>query len=385
MDYFRIYVYDKTKQLLRTTDSGRTWASLTLPITPASNIHKIDSAINSVCTLDSSSAIIVGWNGIIYYVAPTGGGFRGVGLSQKERLEGIAFPSKDTGIIVGDFGTILQSTDRGQTWQSIPTNTFQLLYSVAFANPTTGVAVGTSGEIERTTDEGSSWNEINNVLTQSSVAFRQVQGFPDGTFLARAGANLLRSTDFGQNWNFVAFPLDVGDTAGMSFYSPQIGIVASRLTTSAIIPDTSYFAYTTDGCLTWKQFSVPMWAYNQILFHWLSDHEVLLFGIYGFIEDVDLSAPSGVTVTRVDNAPQIQVYPNPSNGEVRVDYTTKASGPVTIELWDETGKKVGTLFSGEEAGGSHEQTLTLPTELHGTFFVRLSSDGSASTTKLNIH
>ena len=377
------YAVGTEEVLQRTTDSGRTWTKLTLPITSAA-FGTTDSAINSVYTLDSSSAIIVGWNGIIYIQAPTGAGFRGVGLSQQERLEGITFPSIDTGIIVGDLGTILQSTDRGSTWNAITTPTSELLYSVAFANDRIGIATGDSAEVLRTTDEGVTWSNINSVLTGTNISIRQVQAFPDGTVLARAGASLLRSTDFGQNWNFVDFPLDVGDSAGMSFYSPQIGICASRLTSSALVPDTAYFAYTTDGGTTWPQFSIPMWAYNQIIFHWLSDHEVLLYGIDGFIEDVTIGE-SGVSVTRVDNAPQIQVYPNPSSGQVRVDYTTKASGPVSIELWDETGKKLGTLFSGEEAAGAHEQTLTLPTELHGTFLLRLSSDGTTTTSKLNIH
>jgi hypothetical protein len=129
---------------------------------------------------------------------------------------------------------------------------------------------------------------------------------------------------------------------------------------------------------------VPMWAYNQILFHWVSDHEILLYGIYGFIEDVDFSAPSGVRVTQISQPSDISVYPNPSSGDVSVDYSTKTNGSVTIELWDESGKRIEQLFNGEESTGSHQQAFTLPKALHGAFFLRVSADGTTASAKINL-
>jgi len=86
----------------------------------------------------------------------------------------------------------------------------------------------------------------------------------------------------------------------------------------------------------------------------------------------------------MDNAAAIQLFPNPSSGTVNISYSTKTNGPVTIELWDETGKKLGTLFRGEETGGAHEHTLDIPKELHGAFFARILADGTTSTAKLNV-
>jgi hypothetical protein len=217
--------------------------------------------------------------------------------------------------------------------------------------------------------------------SNTQVDYQQVQAFPDGTFFARAGANLLRSTDFGQNWIILT---GVNDTFGMSFYSPQIGIIASRLTSSAIVPDTAYFAYTTDGGTTWPQFTVPMWAYNQILFHWLSEHEVLLYGIYGFIEDVDFSAPSGVRITQISQPPDFSVYPNPSSGNVQVSYTSKTSGPVSIDVYDESGRMLKRLFNGEEIVGDHTHTFDLSKSTQGSYFIRLTHDGKTSTSPVSV-
>ena len=374
------YAVGSAEAFLRTTDSGRTWTPLSLPITIAA-IGTTDSALNSVYTLDTSSAIIVGWNGLIYEVTPIGGGFRASGV--QERLHGIAFPSKDTGIIVGDYGTILRSTDRGATWLTISTTSPAYLFSVAFANSRIGVATGDGGVILRTTDEGTTWNDVNNVVSDQQVSIRQVQAFSNGTFLARAGTDLIRSTDFGQNWEFVTLP--GGDTLGMGFYSPQIGIVAGRTTSSALMPDTVFLAYTTDAGTNWKQFTIPIWNFHHILFHWKNEHEVLLYGIYGFIADVDISG-SDVKVTRVDggNPTALAVYPNPSRGEVRVEYTTKTNGPVRIELWDEAGKKAETLLSADEGQGRNSQSFPLPNDIHGAFIVRLMCDGSSFTVPLII-
>ncbi len=79
-------------------------------------------------------------------------------------------------------------------------------------------------------------------------------------------------------------------------------------------------------------------------FNWVSDHEAVIYGTFGFIDDVVIGT-SGVQVTKVDNnASAIQLYPNPTSGNMNVSYSTKTNGPVTIELWDESGKRIRTII-----------------------------------------
>lgn len=363
----------------QTTDGGHTWSDYL----PGDTLNFHTYSYDGVHTLPNGNAVFTGWDGLIFYYDQFDSTKRQqLQTGTQERLEGIALPSQDTAINVGDFGTVLQTTDAGLTWNPINTPTFSYLYSVAFANNLVGVAAGNDGEILRTTDEGTTWTEVNNILTGTSVNIRGLQAFPDGTFLARAGSQLIRSTDFGQNWTSI-LPPGMSDTNGMNFYSPQIGIIAERPTTTANCPDTAHLAYTRDGGTTWNQFKVPIINYYRILFHWVNDHEVLMYGALGIIDDVDLSA-SGVQVTRVDNTSGLQVFPNPTSGNVRVNYTTKADGPVSIQLISEDGKDMGTLFSGTEQSGAHEQQLALPTHTAGTYFIKVSADGASSVASVTI-
>ena len=357
----------------RTTDYGKTWIPDTLQ-NLASN-----AALNTVYTLDDSTSLIAGWNGLL--LRSDNAGTHVLQSGTQYRLHGIAFPSHDTGIVVGDDGYILRSTDRGGTWNSIPNSITSYLYSVAFVNSETGIATGDSATILRTTDAGLTWNEINYVLSGTQTTIRQVQAFPNGTFYAQAQSYLLRSVDTGKNWDIVLSP---EDTLGMSFYNPQIGIIGQRTASSTgVVPDTAFVSFTTDAGADWTPVAVPLWNFNRVIFQWMNDHQVLLYGIYGWIVQLDIGS-SGVTVTRIPSTTEARIFPNPTAGDFRVDYTTKASGPVQIQLWDEAGKQVGTLFSGEEAAGSHEQEFATPTDLHGSFFIRLATDGATTTSKLNI-
>ena len=359
----------------RTVDGGFSWSTLTIPGDTSGH-----DTLNTVCKIDSNTAIVVGWNGRIQRTSDAGLTWATLQSNTNERLHGIAFPTPSTGIIVGDNETILRSTDTGKTWSSDGVAKDQseqkFLYAVDFVNASTGVAAGESGTIFRTTDGGLDWVAKDNV-EHGFNDYRQIQAFADGTIYARASTGLLVTHDAGLNWGYVTVP-GGGDTLGFGFYNSLIGIVGQRVTSSALVPDTAFFRYTINGGSTWSnEIAVPIWNYNRILFHWLNEHQVLLYGIQGFTVLLDITA-SGVRQTVLHNTPDFQLSPNPSSGEVHITFATKSVGPVTIELWDASGKKIATLLSGEEEAGDHSCPFILPKDLHGAYFVRLTRDGGTS-------
>ena len=364
--------------VLYTTDSGQSFISITGDTT---------WRLNSVwCSSNSDIAIAIGWNGLIVRredtdISDTTQKFwMTIPSGTQERLHGIAFPTVETGIIVGDYGTVLRSSDTGKTWNPITLPTQQYLRSVAFTTSEIGVATGDSATIFRTTDRGSTWIVVNHFLTGTDTSIQKVQAFPDGTFLAQADGLLIRSNDSGKDWETVPSP---GDSIGMSFYSTRIGIIGQRATSSAIVPDTAYMWYTTDGGNAWNPVVVPIWNDHRILIHWLNDHQAILYGIEGFEDEVTFSS-SGVTVAQLSNDNGVHVYPNPTTGDFHIDYITQTTGRVTIQLFSEGGENMGTLFSGTVSAGTHSQMQRVPDNLHGTFFLRVVKDNRASTEKISV-
>lgn len=380
------YVVSTYGILGTTPDGGKNWRQIAVPIYIAETGS--DSSFDGVFTLDSSTAIATGWNGMIYKVDSAGASSSFIPSGTKEHLRGITFPSHDTGIITGDYGTILRSTNRGASWTSVPIATTSFLYSVTFANADTGIITGASGMILKTTNAGITWDSVNNILTGSGIDIRQVEGFSDGVFYARAGSSLLRSSDFGDIWQFVNIP--VGDTLGISFYNSQIGIIGECMSLTmndhekpaTYVADTAHLAYTLDGGTSWKEFLVFHPSNNRLQFHWLNDHQVLIFG-GDYLDKVDIT-PSGVRVIPLTSHEDVSVYPNPITGDFHIDYTTKSNGPVTIQLFSEDGKEMGTLFKGTESIGMQEHELTPPSGLHGSYYLRVTKDGTSEAVPVRI-
>ncbi len=365
-----------------TMDKGFTWQNAYSP--PLSYGRYTQGSLSSIWKVDSLKVLAAGWAGLILRSSDGGSNWDSVSSGTKNRLHEIVFPTRDEGIIVGDYGVILRTNDTGKSWEIIPTAIQDFLWAAAFATDSVGVAVGDNGRILRTVDAGLHWSDVNNVLSGTQYSIRQVQAFSDGTMYARANGALIRSVNFGKDWQFA--PMPGGDSIGMNFYSSHIGIVVEGTSSSQREPDTAFVVYTSDASAHWKEVRVPLWNNHRVLSHWLNDHQVLLYGTAGFVELVDFS--TGDVKITCEDAPGLRtaltVYPTPSNGEVRVEYTTTTNGPVIFELWDETGRLTLGLFRGNEIEGRHERTFNLPSELHGAYFVRLTADGTTATARLQI-
>ena len=359
-------------EIWTTEDGGITWGS---------KYSSRTESMNAAYAVDSITAIVIGWNGLILRTSNGGAKWDSLWSHTNEKLHGIAFPTPSKGIIVGDNCTILRSTDTARTWSSNgivkDQSPQKFLYAVDFTSPTTGVAAGESATMYRTTDAGVHWTTINTV---ESVAndYRQLQAFADGTIYARASTDLLVSHDAGLNWTQVN-SLDGGDTLGFGFYNSQIGIVGQRVTSSALVPDTAFFRYTTDGCSTWSnEFAVPLWNYNRVLFHWLNEHQVLMYGIQGFTELLDLTS-SGVRVTELSQSFALRAFPNPSNSHfMTIDYDLDHAGSTTIELWNERGERIQSFVEGVERAGHHATRVAIRPELHGAFIIKVLSGSEAN-------
>ena len=356
----------------RTTDNGFTWRD------KAANVFDLSYYATEIYTFDSNNAFAAGWSGNIYRT--TDGGVHWVSTNidpNMERMHSIAHPADEVFVMCGDFGTILRSVDNAVTWTPSNTTTPEYLESVAFSTQEIGVAVGTNGEILRTVDQGVTWSDVNNSNSGTTTSYRQLAAFPSGMYYATTdNSGLFRSADQGLSWGAVP---NAPSTMGMCFYNEKIGVIAESAWSSRIVADTMRFAFTRDGFATKPiQFNIPIYSNHRMAFHFLDSNTFLCFGSGGFVVKVEMSPTDGVQATVMSRGSDFQVYPNPSSGELHISYATKSVGVVTIELWNAAAKKIETMSNGVEQARDHSRSFTLPKDLHGAYFVRLTRDGGTS-------
>ncbi|MFC1731564.1 YCF48-related protein [candidate division KSB1 bacterium] len=161
------YAVGKNGAIIKTTNGGQTWSTLTsgttynlmdVQFTNSNTGYAIGADVTSGVILKTTNAGVT-WNTI-----------DSIGY----QIEGLHFPTADTGYVVGfdpntNKGLILKTTDAGNTWvkQFSPTN--QTLNEVFFVDGYYGFAVGVHGTIIKTTNGGvgggSGINEVNNTTS----------------------------------------------------------------------------------------------------------------------------------------------------------------------------------------------------------------------------
>jgi hypothetical protein len=73
------------------------------------------------------------------------------------------------------------------------------------------------------------------------------------------------------------------------------------------------------------------------------------------------------------------MYPNPAVSTQRLDYDVKKDGNVKVELLDERGKALRTVFDGKQDKGSHSLDVNLADLNRGTYFYKITSKGGSET------
>ncbi|MCH8904500.1 MAG: T9SS type A sorting domain-containing protein [Bacteroidetes bacterium] len=92
---------------------------------------------------------------------------------------------------------------------------------------------------------------------------------------------------------------------------------------------------------------------------------------------------TGVDEPNVDGV-DLKLYPNPHFRIINVNYFTSKKAKNTIELFDIAGKKIQTIFSGEETRGEHTHSILVKdlNLLPGVYILTLNHDGGNVSTRM---
>ena len=325
-------------RVMKTTDGGATWDSLTLQ----GSVGAVTFPVNADTGFATSSG------GRVYRTINAGASWQLETTGVTIDLRGVCFPHNNLiGYVVGGetSGLIMKTTDAGRHWASQTVSDTAPLQCISFPeNTLTGYTVGWSGVIHKTTDGGTTWqNQVSPPAMYLSDVVFPVNALTG--FVAGNSGTILKTTNGGTDW--------VRLTTGTSQYL-----------TSASFPtddDTGYVAgaggtilKTTDGGSNWagestgvSEFlnSVTFPANNQVGYA-TGRNGVMLKTTDGgaWIAEPGTEVAVGARPSRA------LASPNPFLTRTLILYESPAGRPVTAEICDVSGTVVGHLVLPGRAG-----------------------------------
>ena len=159
--------------------------------------------LGDVFCVTADTVVVVGSNGTILRTTNGGNHWNSVTNPATEHLFRVQFIDTQIGFITGLNGTLLRSIDAGQTWQSLNTGTTEGLSALSCISNDTIYVAGTNGYISKTTDGGQTWNDISIPNMQDKYIIRmQFIGSTGYVVLSsnNSSQKLFKTTDDGLHW-----------------------------------------------------------------------------------------------------------------------------------------------------------------------------------------
>jgi photosystem II stability/assembly factor-like uncharacterized protein len=110
--------------------------------------------LRGIDCIDELNCLIVGYIGKILKTSDGGLTWESLTSITTKNLFSVSFTNLNYANVVGAIGTIVGTTDGGINWMNQPGWTNQNLFGVSFVNPDTGIAVGNNGVIRMTYTAG---------------------------------------------------------------------------------------------------------------------------------------------------------------------------------------------------------------------------------------
>lgn len=179
-------------------------------------------------------------------------------------------------------GDVLKSDDKGDTWQTVLKSGGEISEILISNVDTRNVIVSTfTAGVRRTTDGGQSWEVVeSNIekLQRANEVFTMTQNKNSSVVLAATAYGLLRSKDFGLNWE----PLEILTSPGqLKIKALAIDPIDSKRIYFAA---NSIFYKSTDAGVTWKTERFPSTRTPRVLLVDPKDSSMLYIGVAAPIE-----------------------------------------------------------------------------------------------------
>lgn len=251
----------------------------------------------------------------------------------------------------------VKTTDGGQSWTSIDMSEHAAgLIDVYFTHPDSGFVAGltdenhtqSSGVILRTTDGGVTWEQkhksarFGEWIWKMSWPSRNV-GYASLQRNSDSPIYILKTTDGGETWVDKRFSDGYYFVQGIGFVNEKQGWIGGNSTEPV---------YTTsDGGETWQS-DVIRPRLNR--FRFLGDS--LGFAVGRSVYRIRRTISVGVDSIEKSGYKLSAAFPNPFQSEVTIYYELPNPGPVTLAVYDATGREIVQLVNEQQSDGTYAAT-----------------------------
>ncbi|HPT29059.1 MAG TPA: YCF48-related protein [Bryobacteraceae bacterium] len=192
------------RSLYRSTDGGKSWKSLPLPM----QIQSSGLAVSALSVLPRPGApgdvqILLGTLNGLYRGGATGSPWTLVGVTKADKAPRVlSVTAAGTRIVVRTSSALYLSDDTGLSWRPLslllPTS---IVYDIAVpADPSDPILLATAKGLVSSSDQGRKWSLVTGGLDDGTVSAVQYQPNRRGSvWLVRFG-QLYESHDFGRSW-----------------------------------------------------------------------------------------------------------------------------------------------------------------------------------------
>ena len=355
----------------RSTDGGTSW---TLTPQPSQTQHKLGPVFGA----DSKGRIFVGGSTRQFRSEDNANTWQLMTIDS-----GSPFDPVISSYAIGPFGSMYIATqgstlwateDTGHSWYEQPVFQDPFTFPTFVAQSPAGLLFAGTGQylMRASSRIGEFWDSIPGAPAFGYGGSDGVQfGFlKSGLIVAGGQGGLFFSTDTGSYWTPIFPP---GVIANQTYYALALGsnnYIYAALSTGGV-------ELSTDTGRDWTDISSP--GVDTINALALNPSGELFAatnnGVFRF-------NPSGSGVSE-GNAPASltleQNTPNPVSSNTSIRFTVPDAGPVSIRVFDATGREVATVANGFYATGTYSVTFDA-SKLHvGAYYYRIEADGQITS------
>jgi hypothetical protein len=102
-----------------------------------------------------------------------------------------------------------------------------------------------------------------------------------------------------------------------------------------------------------------------------------------YVDDIKIYDPTAVGINEVYKAAlNYNVYPNPVNDQLNVEFNLLERTNVLGEIFDISGRKVETLFNSDFSLGTHQIDYNTSDLNAGVYFIKITLEGESFTKRV---